>query len=161
MNTAEQMLEEDGFSWVTSWSNAPRPARSKADLGVDLYLCNKFFMFYVKLFSLINKFYMQNMDVAKKRKAHMTLFAKIAMVLSLAYYALSLGEMWIGQLLGFHNDIWELYDFPAQDIAPPTWAVLIGLGITFGALLGLGFAYRGVWAVLNGGREQDFRDLVN
>jgi len=49
----------------------------------------------------------------------MTLLAKTAMVLSLAYYTLIFGYVWLGQMLGVHNDIWEMFDFPPQASSPP------------------------------------------
>ena len=90
----------------------------------------------------------------------LNLFAKIAMVLSLAYYTLAIGEIWLGQLLGWHNDIWDMYDFPIQAQSPPVWTLLVGLGVTIGALLSLGMAYFAVWRILSGGAGQDFRGLA-
>ena len=90
----------------------------------------------------------------------LNLFAKIAMVLSLAYYALAIGEIWLGQMMGWHNDVWELYDFPVQDSSPPMWTLLIGLLVTAGALASLAIAYVAVWRILSGGRGQDFRKLA-
>ncbi len=89
----------------------------------------------------------------------MNFLAKTAMSISLLYYVLVLGTLWIGQMAGLHNDIWELYDFPVQPASPPFWALLIGLLVTAVALACLAMAYAAVWRILSGGRGQDFRDL--
>ncbi len=89
----------------------------------------------------------------------MNLFARAAMTLSLAYYTLTFGYIWIGQLLSFHNEIWEVFDFPVQPTSPPAWTLIIGLLITAMALWSLANAYRGGWVILSAGPEQDFRDL--
>ena len=90
----------------------------------------------------------------------MNLLAKTAMVISWLFYAMTFCGLWIGQLFGWHNEIWDMYDFPYQPTSPPTWAMLIGLAVTVGALTGLFIAYRSVWRILNGGTTQDFRDLA-
>lgn len=89
----------------------------------------------------------------------MNLFAKAAMLLSSAYYALTFGYIWLGQLFGFHNDIWEAFDFPVQDMSPSAWSLIVGLLITVFAIGMLAVAYHGVWKILDGGASQDFRDL--
>ncbi|MFS4579756.1 hypothetical protein [Phaeobacter sp. C3_T13_0] len=89
----------------------------------------------------------------------MNLIAKTAMTLSLAYYASMLGYLWIGQLFGLHNEVWEAFDFPTQSTTPPTWTVIVGLLITVFGLVSLASAYRGGWVILSGGPNQDFRDL--
>ena len=90
----------------------------------------------------------------------MNFLAKTAMLLSLIYYVVILGVAWIGQMLGLHNEIWELFDFPTQPGSPPLWTLLVGLFVSAGALLCLGMGYMAIWRILNGGREQDFRDLA-
>jgi hypothetical protein len=85
--------------------------------------------------------------------------AQLAMAISLIYYTLGLGFIWLGQILGFHNEIWDMYDFPAQSVSPPMWALCIGLLVSALGMLSLGMAYFSVWRVLEGGAEQDFRDL--
>ncbi|WP_371224648.1 hypothetical protein [Roseovarius sp. 2305UL8-3] len=82
------------------------------------------------------------------------------MILSLSYYILAIGGIWLGQLLGWHNDIWEFYDFPIQPGSPPAWALVAGLVISAAALASLGVAYIGVWRILSGGPDQDFRQLA-
>jgi hypothetical protein len=89
----------------------------------------------------------------------MNIFAKGAMALSLGYYVLIFGYIWIGQLLGLHNEIWDVFDFPTQPTSPPAWTLIVGLLITGIALLSLASAYRGAWITLSGGPDQDFRDL--
>ncbi|MFK7836197.1 MAG: hypothetical protein AB8B60_08245 [Sulfitobacter sp.] len=89
----------------------------------------------------------------------MNLFAKGAMAASLIYYALTLGYVWVGQLLGVHNEIWEVFDFPIQFTTPPAWTLVVGLLVTVFSLLSLASAYRGAWIILGGGPDQDFRDL--
>lgn len=89
----------------------------------------------------------------------MNLFAKAAMALSLAYYTVTLGYIWLGQLFHFHNDVWEAFDFPVQTESPPSWSLVIGLLVSLFTLLSLAGAYRGAWAILGGGANQDFRDL--
>ncbi len=90
----------------------------------------------------------------------MKFLAKTAMVLSLIYYVGLLGFAWIGQMTGFHNEIWDFYDFPMQPGSPPLWTLLVGLLVSAGALACLGMAYAAIWRILDGGREQDFRDLA-
>ncbi|MGC3939647.1 hypothetical protein ACOTTU_17725 [Roseobacter sp. EG26] len=89
----------------------------------------------------------------------MTYFAKTAMILSICYYCIILGVLWIGQILGVHNGIWEAFDFPQQDTSPPVWTLIIGLIMTGTALCCLASAYRAAWTILGGGPKQDFRDL--
>jgi len=89
----------------------------------------------------------------------MMLFAKFAMVLSWAYYALVLGFVWLGQLFGLHNLIWEVFDFPKQEVTPPLWVLIIGASVSVLALFSLWTAYLGGWRILNGGPSQDFRYL--
>lgn len=90
----------------------------------------------------------------------MNLFAKAAMALSMVYFSvILLGYLWIGQILGFHNEIWDFFEFPAQSTSPPMWSLIVGFLVTTFALLSLACAYRGVWAILGGGPNQDFRDL--
>ncbi len=89
----------------------------------------------------------------------MNIFAKGAMALSLSYYAVIFGYIWVGQLLGLHNDIWEVFDFPIQSTTPPAWTLIVGFLLTVFALLALASAYRGAWIILGGGPDQDFRDL--
>jgi hypothetical protein len=90
----------------------------------------------------------------------MNLFAKTAMLISYLYYLAALSYMWIGQILGLHNDIWDIFDFPIMAESPPMWTLIIGLGVSASALYALGSAYLGVWSILKGGREQDFRKLA-
>lgn len=85
--------------------------------------------------------------------------AQIAMVLSLSYYALDLGFIWIGQIVGFHNEIWDIYDFPMQTVSPPTWTLWVGIIVSALAISSLGMAYLSVWVVLEAGAAQDFRQL--
>ena len=85
--------------------------------------------------------------------------AQLAMALSLMYYTLGLGFIWLGQILGFHNEIWDMYDFPTQSVSPPMWTLCVGLLVSALGMLSLGMAYFSVWKVLEGGAEQDFRDL--
>jgi len=89
----------------------------------------------------------------------MNLFAKGAMTLSLIYYAVLFGQVWIGQLLGFHNEIWDMFDFPVQSTSPPAWTLIVGLLMTALAVSSLFVAYRGGWIILNAGPDQDFRNL--
>lgn len=90
----------------------------------------------------------------------LNLFAKIAMVISLGFYVVALGAIWLGQMLGWHNDIWDLYDFPIQADSPPMWTLLIGSLVTVLGLISLGAAYLGIWRILSGGPGQDFRALA-
>lgn len=89
----------------------------------------------------------------------MVIFAKVVMTLSLAYYALTHGYVWLGQLLSFHNEIWEVFDFPEQAESPPVWALIVGLVMSLCAISSLAISYRGAWSILNGGSSQDFRVL--
>ena len=89
----------------------------------------------------------------------MTFFAKAAMALSLSYYFLLFGFVWIGEMLGIHGLVWDMFDFPEQDTSPPFWTLVVGLILTLIALVSLAGAFRGAWLVLKGGPEQDFRDL--
>ena len=90
----------------------------------------------------------------------MNLLAKGAMTLSLAYYTLTFGYIWLGQLFGLHNEIWDVFDFPVQASSPPIWTLIIGTMVSVFALLSLGSAYRGAWSILGGGVGQDFRGLA-
>ena len=90
----------------------------------------------------------------------MKILAKTAMALSLIYYVGLLGFAWIGQMTGFHNEIWDFYDFPMQPGSPPFWTLLVGLLVSAGALACLCLAYAAIWRILDGGKEQDFRDLA-
>ena len=90
----------------------------------------------------------------------LNLFAKVAMTVSLIYYFLAIGGIWLGAILGWHNEIWDLYDFPLQDSSPPLWSLLFGLFVTLCALASLAVAYLGVWRILSGGPGQDFRKLA-
>ncbi len=85
--------------------------------------------------------------------------AQTAMVLSLTYYTVIFGTLWIGQILGFHNEIWDVFDFPIQDSSPPLSSLIIGLCVTIAGLVCLGLAYLAVWQILEGGQNQDFRLL--
>lgn len=89
----------------------------------------------------------------------MVLLAKVAMVLSYCHYTVTLGWIWLGQIFGFHNDIWEAFDFPAQSSSPPTWALTIGTLVVFFMLCSLGISYLSGWKLLNEGVGQDFRLL--
>lgn len=90
----------------------------------------------------------------------MNFLAKTAMVLSLIYYVLLLSYLWVGQITGLHNEVWDFYDFPIQPTSPPLWTLLVGMGVSALALGCLGAAYHAIWRILNGGREQDFRGLA-
>lgn len=90
----------------------------------------------------------------------MNFLAKTAMSVSLIYYVIILVAVWVGQMTGLHNDIWEFYDFPIQPTSPPVWVLLVGLAVTAAALACLGMAYVAVWRILSGGRGQDFRGLA-
>lgn len=90
----------------------------------------------------------------------MKIVVKAAMAISLIYYAGLLSYAWIGQMAGLHNDIWEIYDFPTQPGSPPFWTLLAGAVISVVGLSCLGLAYAAIWRILDGGREQDFRDLA-
>lgn len=90
----------------------------------------------------------------------MNLFAKGAMTLSLVYYVLTFGFIWLGQLFGLHNEIWDVFDFPTQASSPPVWTLIIGTLVSVFALISLGHAYRGAWLILGGGSGQDFRNLA-
>lgn len=89
----------------------------------------------------------------------MNRIAKGVMALSLIYYVFVFGYIWIGQLLGLHNEIWDAFDFPIQATSPPAWTLVVGLAITGFALFALASAYRGAWIILGGGPDQDFRNL--
>jgi len=90
----------------------------------------------------------------------MILLAKSAMVLSWAYYTLTFSYIWIGQTLGLHNEIWDMFDFPEQASSPPLWTLVLGTVISGLAMTGLGFAYQAVWRILKGSPSQDFRLLA-
>ncbi len=90
----------------------------------------------------------------------MSFLAKAAMALSMTYYLFIFGFLWIGQMLGLHNEIWDIFEFPIQPSSPPVWTLMIGLILTLLALLSLAGAFRGAWLILNGGQGQDFRDLA-
>lgn len=90
----------------------------------------------------------------------MNIFAKLAMALSLVYYTLVLTYLWVGQLLGIHNEIWDAYDFPIQEVPPPAWTLIIGVLVICFGVGSLAHAYRGAWIILDGGPSQDFRDLA-
>ena len=90
----------------------------------------------------------------------MTIFAKIAMVLSWSYYTLFLGYHWGGQLLGLHNEIWEMYDFPVQQVSPPTWTILVGFLVSALTVLSLGIAYLSGWKILDRSATENFRFLA-
>jgi hypothetical protein len=85
--------------------------------------------------------------------------AQIAMVISILYYTFGLGFIWIGQITGLHNEIWEMYDFPIQYNSPPMWALIIGLFVSVMGICSLALSYFSVWKILEGGRDQDFRHL--
>lgn len=89
----------------------------------------------------------------------MKIFAKCAMGLSWLYYVIWAGQMWLGQFLGWHNDIWRAFDFPRQDHSPPLWTMGVGVVVTIVGLVGLTVVYRGAWRILDGGPQQDFRVL--
>lgn len=90
----------------------------------------------------------------------MKLLTKLAMTISLLYYASIFSMLWLGQIFGWHNDIWEMFDFPEQTTSPPLIALLFGMFVNFGALAFLGMTYLAVWRILDGGLTQDFRDLA-
>ena len=89
----------------------------------------------------------------------MTFFAKTAMALSLTYYFTLFGYVWVGQMLGHHNAVWDMFDFPEQPTSPPFWTLVVGLVLTLLALSSLAGAFWGAWSILRGGRDQDFQDL--
>ena len=86
----------------------------------------------------------------------MNLFAKTAMLLSFAYYSLTVSYAWLGQMLGVHNGIWETFGFPEQAFSPPLWFLLLGCIIGGGTLASLGIAYWAARGILVGGAAQDF-----
>ncbi len=90
-----------------------------------------------------------------------TLIAKIMMAISFLFYGGLITAFWISAILGWHNDIWELYDFPVQPAPPPLWIMGLGLFFTILAFSGLLMAYVAVWKILNGGTDQDFCVLAS
>lgn len=90
----------------------------------------------------------------------MTVIAKIAMVLSFFYFAGMLVLLWLGQMLGWHNEVWDLYDLPRQANSPPIWTLTTGFLFSAFTMFSLGKAYLATWTILNGGPGQDFRQLA-
>ena len=86
----------------------------------------------------------------------MVFIAKAAMLLSFAYYSMTLSYAWLGQLFGAHNYIWDMFGFPPQDISPPVWFLLLGCMVAACILASLGTAYWAARAILVGGAGQDF-----
>ena len=89
----------------------------------------------------------------------MNMIAKVAMSLSLLYYVASYGYIWIGQLIGIHNEIWDVFGFPTHAASPPAWTLVVGLCASGFAVASLAGAYFGAWQILAGGPGQDFRSL--
>ncbi len=90
----------------------------------------------------------------------MNMLAKTVMVLSIVYYGLDLSYLWIGQLFGLHNEVWETFGLPQQVGSPPMWKLLVGTGATIATLASLILAYASLWTILSGGTNQDFRLLA-
>lgn len=88
------------------------------------------------------------------------LFAKIAMLLSLSYYTISLMLAWILALFGDGSEVWDIFGLPIQSTPPALWPLIVGILFTLLTLVSLGLAYRSLNKILNGGREQDFRHLA-
>lgn len=90
----------------------------------------------------------------------MSFFAKFAMVASFLIFSIDMTYLWVGQIAGWHNEIWSMFDFPPQESAPPLWSLLVGVVISVFGLTCLAMTYSGIWQILNGGPGQDFRDLA-
>lgn len=90
----------------------------------------------------------------------MNIFAKSAMLLSFAYYSSTVSYLWVGQLLGLHNEVWYSFGFPEQSVAPPVWLALLGVVVGGFTLASLGRSYWAMRGILAGGATQDFRDLA-
>ena len=88
------------------------------------------------------------------------LLTKLLMALSFLYYGTLVGFFWFSALVGWHNGVWESYGLPAQANPPPTWLLALALLVTVLAFACLGYAYRAVWQILDGGSGQDFRMLA-
>ena len=90
----------------------------------------------------------------------MNVLAKAAMVLTIVYYGFSLSYIWLGQMFGLHNLLWEEFEIPQQVGSPPVWQMIVGIVITIATISCLVVAFRSLWRILDGGAKQDFRKLA-
>ena len=84
---------------------------------------------------------------------------KLAMVISFFVFALFAIDDWLGQLLGWHDELFFALDLPDQ-AQPSDGLVVFGGLITLFGLIGLGAAYLAIWRILGDGIGQDFRLLA-
>lgn len=90
----------------------------------------------------------------------MNAFAKTAMVLSLLYYLFGLLVVWVGLYFGWSAGVWDMFDMPERAAPPAAVGIVFGLVMSWGAYFALASVYGAVWRILNGGRQQDFRQLA-
>ncbi len=84
----------------------------------------------------------------------------LLMAVCFLYYALLLLTLWLGGIFGLHNDLWMVFDLPAQPEPPSLALHLAGLGFSLIYLGGLGVAFGALGRIIAGGAGQDFRLLA-
>lgn len=127
----------------------------------------KIYCFTIKLYYQTNKYvdpiiwkrYVR--DIIEEMEIAMipTIIARLAMVMSLAYYTITLAIAWSSGLLGAPEILWEFFEISQTATAPPAWTILIGIAISAATLTALGMAYWSIEKILRGGQSQDFLQL--
>ncbi len=71
----------------------------------------------------------------------MKLVARLAMLITIAYFTFGWAVLWIATFLGETEMIADAFDLPPEMPAPPVWALIVGMAMMWPALgsLALGF----------------------
>ncbi len=87
------------------------------------------------------------------------LLARLAMVLSMAYFTLALVLMFAFAVLGEPQALWEMLEIEESTPPPPLWSLMVSAVVALFILVALGLAYWFIEKILRGGATVGFDHL--
>ncbi len=85
---------------------------------------------------------------------------KIAMLASFVVFSGFAATDWLGQLLGWHDEVRHLLELPDSATMLPSYLVILGSAVAFAGIAGLAVSFVAIWRILSDGQTQDFRRLA-
>lgn len=89
----------------------------------------------------------------------MKLVARLAMLITLVYFTFGWAVLWISAFLGTGEMLADAFDLPLDMPVPPLWAILVGMGMMWPALISLGVGFWALDRILLLKNPQDFAQM--
>ena len=89
----------------------------------------------------------------------MKLVARLAMLITLVYFTFGWAVLWISTFLGTGEMLADAFDLPLDMPVPPLWAILVGMGMMWPALISLGVGFWALDRILLLKNPQDFAQM--